>query len=211
VKIAKAIEIAGTLSSPSKMPGHGYSTPARLCKTGALLRGEKGTVCNGCYAFRGNYPFPEVQKALYKRFVGMLHPQWVEAMVAMIKGKKDKHFRWFDSGDLQSVDDIRKIVEVARNIPECKFWLPTKEYSFVAEYIKSGGKIPRNLTIRLSAYIIDGPPPAILAKRLGVTTSTVVTHAAKGEFVCPSSKQGNKCLDCRACWSKKTNVAYLKH
>ncbi len=30
--------------------------------------------------------------------------------------------------------------------------------------------------------------------------------------VCPSSLQGGKCLDCRACWSKDTqSVAYVAH
>ena len=67
---------------------------------------------------------------------------------------------------------------------------------------------PKNLTIRLSAHMIDGVAPLPLARRLGVQVSTVVTSGK----TCPSAEQGNKCLTCRACWDKnKEVVAYGKH
>ena len=93
-------------------------------------------------------------------------------------------------------------------LPIFKHWLPTREYGIVSDYIRDGGHIPENLTVRLSAYIVDGPAPVGAAKRLGVQTSTVSTS----NFDCPASKQGNKCLSCRACWDKSVpNVAYGKH
>ena len=36
-------------------------------------------------------------------------------------------------------------------------------------------------------------------------------HTAKG-VICPASKQGNQCGDCRACWSDKVSeVSYVSH
>ena len=38
MNITTALEIVGGLSSPSKMPCHGYSIPAQKCMTGSKLR-----------------------------------------------------------------------------------------------------------------------------------------------------------------------------
>ena len=82
--LAEARAVAHTLSSPSKMPGYGYSIPAFRCKIGSLLRQIKGTVCNSCYALKGRYVFPVVKDAMERRFSALSHPQWVEAMVFQI-------------------------------------------------------------------------------------------------------------------------------
>ena len=100
-----------------------------------------------------------------------------------------------------------KIAEIARQLPDIKFWLPTREYSFVREWMQFA-KVPKNLTIRLSAYMVDGKPPTQLAKKLGLTTSGVSPEG----FNCPASEQGNECADCRACWDGSVdNINYKKH
>jgi hypothetical protein len=86
--------------------------------------------------------------------------------------------------------------------------LPTREYGFVSEYVKRHGLFPKNLTVRLSAFMVNGPPPTGLAKILGVKTSGVL----KTGFTCPAYRQGNQCLECRACWDKRVaNVNYKAH
>jgi hypothetical protein len=110
---------------------------------------------------------------------------------------------------LQGVWHIEKIVKIAKNLPNISFWLPTREYAFVSTYIEQGGEVPSNLTIRLSALMMDGPAPVGIAQRLGLC----VSGASKlGNFNCPSSKQGNKCGDCRKCWDKNEfAINYKKH
>ena len=207
----QAWELIGGLSTPSKMPCFSWSISARKCITGAKLRKIKNSVCEKCYAFRGNYNFNCVVSAQEKRLQAVNHPQWVEAMVIAIKANNTtNYFRLMDSGDLQSVKMLSDICEIAKRLPKIKFWLPTKEYGIVSEYVENGGIIPKNLNVRLSAYMVDGALPSALAKRLGCTTSGV-TEKAK-EVTCPSSKQGNKCLDCRKCWNPNVaNINYGKH
>jgi hypothetical protein len=127
----------------------------------------------------------------------------------MIGNKKNDYFRWHDSGDIQSIEHLHKIVQIALRLPWIKFWLPTREYSLVEEYMdKNPYPIPSNLTIRLSAYMIDGPAPDAVAERLGL----VVSGVSKDSFTCPAHKQDNYCLDCRACWDKNTYaISYRKH
>ena len=204
-----AQKVMVSLSDTSKMPCASWSTPAQHCKVGSKLAKTPGTVCHGCYALKGMYNFPNVKDALAARELAFENVQWVEAMTTAIrvKTKTVKYFRWFDSGDLQSVDMLVKIAQIARNLPEVVFWLPTKEYATVAEYLKTNEK-PSNLTIRISAYTIGQKPP----KFFGLPTSTVHAEGQAYGSTCPAPSQGGMCGDCRNCWNPAVeNVSYHKH
>ena len=205
-----AKEITGGLSKPSKMPGFAYSIPAQECKKGSELRKIKGSVCEKCYALKGRYVFSNVKAALRRRFEGLNHPQWAEAMAFLINQAGINVFRIHDSGDIQSLEHLEKIAAVCRLTPDVRHWLPTREYSIVTAYTEKHGSFPDNLTIRLSAYMVDGPLPTGAASRLGVTVSGVTSDPSK--VTCPAYKQGGVCGSCRACWDKNTTtIMYPKH
>jgi hypothetical protein len=208
----EALAICGSLSNPSKMPGHGYALPAQRCRLGSLLQLLPKSVCHYCYALRGRYLFPVVQRAMEKRFSSLSDPLWVEAVSTLIYHSGDRHFRWHDSGDLQGLEHLRKIVRVCRNLPGIKFWLPTREYQTVEAYRRMGNPIPSNLCIRYSAHLVDGFPPV----RYGLPTSGV--HSRKSlipakAHICPVPKQDMKCGNCRACWDPSVQIVsyHLKY
>jgi hypothetical protein len=210
----------GGLSQPSKMPGYAYSTSAKKCKTGVKLQAVKGSVCNACFALRGNYLFNPVQAAMARRLQAIQSPFFVLDMIYVILSLEEKWFRWSDSGDIQSVEHLEKLVDIAKRLPSVQFWLPTKEFGFVSEVKEKIGEFPSNLTVRLSAYMVDGKAPKKLAESLGVQTSTVErvkkkevkNIVDKRQDFCPSSTQGNACGPCRKCWDKTvSNVTYRKH
>jgi hypothetical protein len=210
MKTSAAKLIAHTLSNPSKMPCFGYSIPASKCITGSKLKGIKDSICSICYAGKGRYSFENVQTALRKRFDSLTNPLWVDAIVALISNKRkpQTHFRWHDSGDIQGVGHLTMIVEIAKRLPNISFWLPTREYSMVGEYLTKVGEFPKNLCVRLSTFMVDGELPKSIAERYGLTTSGV----SKDGFTCPAPKQNNFCLDCRACWDKNVpNINYKVH
>ena len=193
----EAERITGGLSAPGKMPEGSYNLPASACQTGAKLRLIPDTPCYKCYAFKGNYVrYPAVQKALQRRLKSLDHPQWVEAMTVLVKGQK--HFRWHDSGDIQSVEHLKKIFEVCKRTPDTKHWLPTQERKYLPM-----GSYPDNLVIRLSNAKNNTKPGNAWSH-----WSTVVD--SDGD--CPASKQGNVCGTCRRCWSRDVkHVTYPKH
>ncbi len=197
----EAEKITGGLSAPGKMPEGSYNLPANMCQTGAKLRRIPGTPCWGCYAFNGRYNFPNVKDALTRRLESLTHPQWVEAMGVLVQGKK--HFRWHDSGDLQSVQHLINIFEVCKLTPDTMHWLPTQERQYLPLNTDS---IPKNLLIRLSNAKNNTKPG-----RAWDHWSTVVTTPRAGH-VCPAPDQGNVCGSCRACWSKDVKeVQYRIH
>jgi hypothetical protein len=120
------------------------------------------------------------------------------------KAKKVPYFRWHDAGDIQSLEHLSKIVEIAKNLPGISFWLPTRETAIVKEFL-AGNSFPANLTVRISAPMIGRAPEKIS----GTTGSSVENPSA---FQCPAPKQGNSCMECRACWNPKVEeVSYSQH
>lgn len=203
---AEALAIVGGFSAPSKMPCHGYSIPASECKAGSEMAKHEGTICSKCYARKGRYVFANVQNALRRRFNSLSDPRWVEAMSFLING--ESHFRWHDSGDIQSIEHLVNIVDVCRRTPDTLHWLPTREYAIVKSYIESGNLVPKNLVLRLSATKLSGKPPIELAKKLNLTVSSV----SKEGYNCKAPEQKGKCGDCRMCWDKKVfDVCYKQH
>ncbi len=205
----EALEIIGGLSEPSKMPCHGYSIPASRCITGSKLRDVEGSICSLCYAHRANYLYKNVQASLERRFQSLSDPRWVSAAAAAITYcEKSGHFRWHDSGDLQSELHFDQIAQVCRLTPGIRHWLPTREYAFVSSWLNKGNMLPDNLTVRFSSLMFEGPAPAIIARRCGVQ----VSGSSKHNYNCPASGQGNQCGGCRACWDRgHFNITYKRH
>ncbi len=209
--VKSAWQEVGGLSKPSKMPCYGYSLSAFMCIVGSKLRDILNSTCSDCYALKGRYVFPNVQKALDLRLAQMLfNPNWTSAMSFLVShyGKKSGAFRWHDSGDLQSLNHLEKIATVATATPDVDHWLPSREVGIIKEYLKKHKTFPTNLVVRISATMIDGNPHKFHAH-----TSTVASIKDKAiDWLCPAPTQGNKCQDCRACWSKEvSNVTYLAH
>ena len=198
----EAIEITGGLSKPSKMPGPAHNLPAKRCITGAKLVKVPGSVCAGCYALKGRYRFKNVQDALNRRLKALEDPRWVEAMGTL--GTGHAHFRWHDSGDIQSPEHLKNIFEVCKRTPETAHWLPTREARFLS--LMDPGVVPANLKIVLSDHMVDQAKAA----SWWPFTSGVTTNAA--QVTCPAPKQNNECKSCRACWDPNVKrVVYGKH
>ena len=198
----EAKEITGGLSKPNKMPGHAYNLPATRCITGAKLVKVPGSVCAGCYALKGRYRFPNVKDALNRRLKSLDDPRWVEAMTVLVTG--EKHFRWHDSGDIQSEKHLLNIFEVCKRTPGTSHWLPTREARFLK--LITPEEVPNNLKIVLSDHMVNQEKPA----SWWPCTSGVTTASA--QITCPAPKQGNQCKSCRACWDPNVKrVVYGKH
>lgn len=216
-----AMILIGGLSTPSKMPGYSWSTSAFDCQTGSKLREKAGTVCSGCYATRGNYRFNNVKQSHNRRLEALKNPRFKEAFIIVLKSiypkmkktyvkdgveRQENRFRWHDSGDIQSLEHLNIINDVAIACPELDFWLPTKEAVMVNEFLKEK-EFAKNLTVRLSHPMIGG---TFNEKPNGLNFSTVGVSSAPNQ--CPAYSQGGKCGDCRNCWNPKvTSVNYPKH
>ena len=181
----------------------------------------KGSICSMCYANDGFYKMyaNTIEPAQMARLDAVLMAcedagqaaLWIDSMVSMIG--KDTHFRWHDSGDLQSVDHLRLIVRVVMATPHCDHWLPTREYGMVRRYLDQYGSLPANLVIRLSAMHPDIPVivPLSLRNVPGVTISNVHDKTDPVGTPCSAPSNNGTCGECRACWDKSVTVSYKLH
>jgi hypothetical protein len=215
----QATTVCGTLTSTSKMPCKSYSLPTEACITGFKMSQIAGSICSSCYANKGFYSMYQnnIKPAQFSRLDSIASEYWVSGMVSLIGN--DSYFRWHDSGDLQSVEHLEKIVQVAVNTPNCKHWLPTREYAIVKDYIAKNGRdsIPDNLKVRLSAMYPDKKViiPVSLQNISNVTVSNVHTSTVSLESnqlgeECRAPKNNGECGSCRLCWSD-TPVSYAMH
>lgn len=214
-----AIELAGKVSNGNtKMPGSTFPISAKVCKVGAKLAQVEGSVCHKCYALRLQKMRPSVDQgwtANYLKATTLIErnpAQWAAAAAFQINRMAQKtgemFHRWFDSGDLQSVEMLAAICMVAEQTPDIAHWLPTREAKMVKAFKANGGVVPANLIIRISSTMIGDAPV-----RGHENTSTVHRKGTTPEgHICPASQQGGNCGDCRACWSHDVaNVSYPLH
>ena len=187
------------------MPWWSWSISAQDCITGGKLRQVEGSTCSECYALKNRYLFDNVVAAHVRRRAALDHPDFVDAFVIVLtrlakNARGDASFRWFDAGDLPSVEAFDKIIEIAKWTPMIQHWLPTRELAIVRERTHV---LPANLTVRLSA-------PMVGQSITPLPNTTWSGVDVEGVHQCPAPQQGNKCGDCRACWGPNP-VSYGLH
>ena len=195
------------LSNVSKMPGSSISRDARLCHVGSKLRNIPGSTCSKCYALKGMYNMPNVREAMARREDFFHAIDFVPRMVRVLNRLRKPEFRWFDSGDVEDERMADNILDVCEATPNKMHWIPTREKKIWRAVLRRRS-LPDNVTLRVSAAMIDGEAP------VGFENTSTVSGAA-GNVVghlCPAPTQDGKCGSCRACWSRDVkNVTYGQH
>lgn len=204
ITVKQANKITGGLTITKKLPCRSFSLPASACIAGSRLATLRTSPCYDCYAKRGSYVWPNVRKAQQQRLKNLSHPQWVEAMVFLIKRYSPDYFRWFDSGDIQDMEMLNKMFEVARQTPETKHWVPTQERRMVKNIIP-----PQNMVIRVSSPVYNVP----LISSIHIHASMVMHNPDSNlGYICPATTIRKTCDTCRACWDPNIdNIIYRKH
>jgi len=193
MNLTQAKHITGGLSNPSKMPGYGYNLPASYCRIGSKMSKVEGSVCSECYAKKGRYRFRNVQDAMERRRQSLIHPRWNEAMKLLISHycKDEPYFRFHDSGDIQNLLHLDKIVKLCKSLPNIKFWLPTLENKLIVDYFFGDipTKVPGNLNIRMSSPMIDKMHVTELITQSSITSSSVNSEigAFPKAILCPAT------------------------
>ena len=118
------------LSKTSKLDGiKSWSLQAiETCPGSVGADGQLVPACSGCYATTGMYNFPGVKAPRAANKEDWKRDGWVADMVLALA--KEKYFRWFDSGDMYSLELARKIYDVMVATPHVKHWLPTRMAKF---------------------------------------------------------------------------------
>lgn len=196
------------LSKTSKLDGiYSWSLNALDTCQGSIGKdGELVPACKGCYATTGNYRFSNVKAPREFNKKDWQREEWINDMVEALDNSR--YFRWFDSGDMYSVELAWKIYTVMLRTPHVKHWLPTRMHKFKKyQSVINHMQALDNVVVRLSSDSVTGE---IIE---GDTTSTIFSDTLPtGAFECKAYENAGKCNGCRACYDKSvTVVAYKAH
>ena len=124
------------LSNPSKLNSQAFPLPVNdeVCigrkdkDTGELL-----AKCSKCYADnRGFYAMPDTIRVrvdnlnIIKENIEV----FIFFMIGKLNRKKNKEFRWFDSGDIFSIEFLKALIEVCKKTPNTTHWIPTTTWNY---------------------------------------------------------------------------------
>lgn len=199
IKLSKTSKLDGILS---------WSLQAIDTCPGSIDKATGGLVpaCQGCYATTGNYNYPNVKAPRIHNKQDWQNDSWINEMVEGLQNSR--FFRWFDSGDVYSLDLAWKIHTVMLRTPWVSHWLPTRMYKFKKFHnvLNAMQSLP-NVVVRFSSDSVTGE----IVK--GKTTSTIFSgDVPEGATECKAYENAGKCNGCRACYSKDVPViAYKAH
>lgn len=197
------------ISVTSKLDGiRSWSLQALETCPGSVENGKLVDACSGCYATQGNYRYPNVKAPRIENKTDWTRPEWVDDMVKELN--KDRFFRWFDSGDMYTIELAEKIHAVMARTPWVKHWLPTRMAKFPKfRAILDAMKNLENVSVRFSSDSVTG----VYVK--GLHGSVIIPNDATMDSsvsVCEAYKHEGKCSGCRNCWDKSIEtIAYPAH
>ena len=192
------------LSKTSKLSG----VKSWSLQAGATCPGSIGAdACRGCYALSETYRFKSVKDIRAKNKEEWKSSHWIDDMIVQLQN--ERFFRWFDSGDIYSLQLANKIYQIIKNTPHCQHWIPTRMYKFKKyKYILDEINSLPNAVVRFSSDSITGEYVQ------GLHGSVIIPAAKISETkasVCESYKSGT-CGTCRKCYNKEIPIiAYVAH
>lgn len=126
----------------------------------------------------------------------------------LAKRKKNKFFRWHVGGEIVDFDYFCRMVEIAKEFPDFRFWTYTKMHSIINAYCDKYGRdaIPGNFNIMFSVWdgmsCINPYKFKIFACKLKEGNKDLTEKDFSKMFKCP----GN----CDICKEGKTGCIYGK-
>ena len=166
-----------------------------------------------CYACKGAQQIAVVQAAYYRnwRLWNENPDNFFEQVYYEIKYSGLTTVRFFDSGDICSVDFLHRMVLLCEKTPDVKYMAFTKQYEFVNMYISLHGELPDNLNIIFSAWdkLWDIPNPYNLpVAYVDFKDKRMNPEFPKNAFRCPMKE--STCSACKVCWNKNLKAVIFK-
>ena len=163
----------------------------------------------GCYAMKGNWLFPNVRASLQENLDAYLNNPKLYFESIATQTALARFVRWHSSGDIVDTQYFEGMCKVARKNKETHYLCFTKKYEIINEYLASGKRVPKNLSIVLSAWSDWLPEnPYKLPTTYVYGKNFENDLIPKDSFPC-----GGRCETCQACWGLKRgqNVYFIKH
>ena len=131
--------------------------------------------------------------------------RFVKVLTKEILKDNCRKFRFFSSGQIESKDQLIKVLRVCKNCHMVKFAIMVNSDIILCQLIQSGYKIPKNANLLLSNYEPNKKTPGfmkdyLIKSNIGVTQTTLKNNLV----TCEASKnKGGTCEHCEKCYNDK--------
>lgn len=174
---------------------------------GITCRADAPCKKSGCYAMKGNWLFPNVRNSLQENLDAYLNNSKLYFESIATQTALARFVRWHSSGDIVNDKYFEGMCKVARKNKEVHYLCFTKKYEIINNYLAKNKRIPKNLSVVLSAWS-DWVPE----NPYELPTTYVYGKNFNNDLIPKDSIPcTGHCDRCQACWTlKKGQSVYFK-
>lgn len=174
---------------------------------GITCRADAPCRKSGCYAMKGHWLYQNVKNSLQENLDAYVNNPSLYFDSIASQTALARFVRWHSSGDIVDAKYFEGMCKVARKNKATHYLCFTKKFEIINDFIASGKKIPKNLSVVFSAWsnwIPDNP--------YNLPTTYVYGKNFNNELIPKDSIPCvGKCENCQSCWTlKKGQSVYFK-
>lgn len=176
---------------------------------GITCRADAPCRKSGCYAMKGHWLYQNVKNSLQENLDAYVNNPSLYFDSIALQTALARFVRWHSSGDIVDAKYFEGMCKVARKNKATHYLCFTKKFEIINDFIASGKKIPRNLSVVFSAWsdwIPDNP--------YNLPTTYVYGKNFNNDLIPKDSIPCvGRCESCQACWTLKKgqSVFFKKH
>lgn len=176
---------------------------------GITCRADAPCRKSGCYAMKGHWLYQNVKNSLQENLDAYMNNPSLYFDSIASQTALARFVRWHSSGDIVDAKYFEGMCKVARKNKATHYLCFTKKFEIINDFLASGKKIPRNLSVVFSAWsdwIPDNPYNLPTAYVYGKNFNNDMIP--KDSIPCVG-----RCESCQACWTlkKMMSVYFCKH
>lgn len=175
----------------------------------AILTCRENAPCKkGCYACKGNFLFDSVKKSVNNNYSAFCENSELYFDEIRVRTNLARYVRWHSSGDIPNTKYLEGMCKVARKNSGTRYLCFTKKFEIVNDFISSGHRIPKNLSIVFSNWgnwKCENP--------YNLPTAEVIFPNMENDIPETAVECSGSCAECQFCWHMKKGqtVAFPKH
>ena len=176
---------------------------------GITCRADAPCRKSGCYAMKGHWLYQNVKNSLQENLDAYINNPSLYFDSIASQTALARFVRWHSSGDIVDAKYFEGMCKVARKNKATHYLCFTKKFEIINDFLASGKKIPKNLSVVFSAWsdwIPDNPYNLPTAYVYGKNFNNDMIP--KDSIPCVG-----RCESCQACWTlkKMMSVYFCKH
>lgn len=174
---------------------------------------NNNTICKFCFVDKVANQYKTLTNALQNN-TGILTTRLLSKNeIARLVDIQNRLYVRFESfGDLNNEIQLLNYCNIAKFYKLTNFALWTKHFNILIKFFKNGHKLPKNLTLVLSAPLINKGLNKLLVEKIKTHHKNTITFEVVSDANTPGINcGGRKCMDCLNCYKpgKKHNVIEL--